>query len=289
MHSLNNLSRTQINNQLMIKLFHLYEEKGKASNYKELFSKDEQILANEVLELNIRYIAHFLGFELTDARIKLMSNIKKNYVPKNKDEILLNNLKLALMLIHESKEDFYLNANEVNDMASIIFRGYDNVYLDSKGKTSSKQLIVPFEQQSKRAQLEDLIKKYNDTVKEDNYELINVIFNFYVDFIQVAPFNKENELIALMTIYTIIYNEFQVCRYDSFFKQLLDNKDNFKAAIVQSSFNWGLGFSQIDPLVQIITNILLKMHSNLHEKKHIYTFDVKMNKQNNIDKIFRPI
>lgn len=285
MHSLNNIDRTQINNQLMIKLFHLYEEKGKAANYKELFSKDEQILANEILETNIEQIAHYLEFDLTPARIKLMANIKKDYASKNKEEILYNNLKELFLMIHNSKEKFYLSVNEIVDMATVMFRGYDNVFLDRSGRSSTHKLIIPFEKQSKSGQLEELVKKYNDLIKEDNHELLQIILNFYVDFIHVKPFNKENDLIALLTIYTILYNEFQVCRYDSFFKELLKQREAFKASIVQSSYNWNLGYSQIDSLITIITNILLKMHQNLKEKEHIYAFDVKMNKQDNIEGI----
>ncbi len=285
MHSLNNINRTQINKQLMIKLFHLYEEKGKAANYQELFSKDEQILANEVLETNIEYLAHYLELDLTPARIKLMANIRKNYTPKNKDEILFNNLKATLIMIHNSKEKFYLRENEIDDMSAVMFRGYENIYLATSGKTTSPIIIVPFEKQSKRGQLEELVKKYHELIKEDNNELLQIIFNFFVDLIHVKPFNKENDLIGLLTVYTILYSEFQVLRYDSFFKELANQKEAFKNSIVQSSYNWELGYSQIDSLLTIITNILLKMHQNLKEKEHIYAFDVKMNKQNNIEGI----
>lgn len=269
----------------MIKLFHLYEEKGKAHNYKELFSKDEQILANEVLEVNIEQLAHYLELDLTPARIKLMANIRKSYSPKNKDEILFNNLKEVMLKIHNSSDKFYLRPNEIEDMSTVMFRGYDNVFLDHSGKISTPKLIIPFEKQSKLGQLEGLVKKYNDLIKEDNHELIQIIFNFFIDFTHVKPFNKENDLIALMTIYTILYNEFQVCRYDSFFKELVKHKASFNDSLVQSSYNWHLGYSQIDSLVTIIINILLKMHENLKAKEHIYAFDAKMNKQNNIEGI----
>ena len=101
MHCLKNINRIQINNQLMIKLFHLYEEKGRAYNYKELFSKDEHILANQVLETNVQQLAFYLKLDLTDARIKLLSNLKRNYATKNKDEVLLKNIKETLYIASE--------------------------------------------------------------------------------------------------------------------------------------------------------------------------------------------
>jgi len=269
----------------MIKLFHLYEEKGRAYNYKELFSKDEHILANQVLETNVQQLAFYLKLDLTDARIKLLSNLKRNYATKNKDEALLKNIKETLKMIHQTNDDFHLSVNEIKDLVTILFRGYENIKFDKRGKSNNRKLVIPFEELSSEGQLEKIIELYHQIIRADKHELLMVIFNFYVDFILIKPFNKYNELIALIIIYTIIYSQFQVCRYDSFFKELLEKQEVFQQALTQARYDWEFGFSQIDSLVRVITDILLKMHFNVKEKKHIYIFDVKMNKQDNIEAI----
>lgn len=285
MHSLTNINRVQINNQLMIKLFHLYEEKGKSFYYKDLFQKDEIILANQVLETNIEYFARYLNLDLTEARIKLLSNIKKNYTPKNNDEILLRNIKSVLKLIHNSNEDFFLRLNSVKDLVGLLFRGYENVKLNKKGKPFDSRTTHPFEELSSEGQLEEIINLYHKVIRKDEVELLMVIFNFYVDFILIEPYNKYNELIALLLIYAIIYKEFPVCRYDSFFKTLLAKKENFELALAQAKYGWESGFSQVDSLVRLISDVLIEMHKNLKDKKHDYIFEVKMNKQDSIEGI----
>ena len=73
----------------MMQLFKLYEDKGKAYYYKQLFSKYDQTFVKNTLEEDTESIAKFLGLDITAARIKLLANQKRSYKSKNKDEVLL--------------------------------------------------------------------------------------------------------------------------------------------------------------------------------------------------------
>lgn len=278
------MERIQIVNSLMMQLFKLYEDKGKAYYYKQLFSKDDQTFVKNTLEEDTESIAKFLGLDITAARIKLLANQKRSYKPKKKDEVLLLNLKDALTKVQEMSDDFTLVLNEVTDLVTILFRGYETVKFNKKG-TKVTKTTKTFEELSSDAQLQKLIDQYHTVLKSNKHELLIVICNFYVDFIKIEPFNKYNDIIGLMLIYTIISKEFQVCRYGSFFKALLPVKDRLDTALIQANYDWEHGLSQTDALVRVIIDVLEQLHREVQGKEHIYSFDIKLNKTNTIESI----
>lgn len=278
------MERIQIVNSLMMQLFKLYEDKGKAYYYRELFERDDATFVKNTLEEDTENIAKFLNLDITPARIKLLANQRRSYKPKKKDEVLLSNIKEALTKIQEMSNDFNLISNEVTDLVTILFRGYDTVRFNKKGAKTTRT-IKSFEDYSSEQQLQKLIDQYHTVLKSNKYELILIICNFYVDFIKIEPFTKYNELIGLMLIYTMISKEFQVCRFGSFFAALYPVKDRLDNALVQANYDWENGLSQTDALVRVIIDVLEQLHKEVQAKEHVYSFDLKLNKTNTIESI----
>jgi len=275
--------RAQIPNDLMLKLFKLYESKGQSFYYKDLFSRDDEVMSRNTLEQDTQALAHYLDLKLTQPRIKLLSDPKKDFVAKNKDEILLKNLKEILSKIQTLGETFHLSTNEVKDLALNMSRDYDDIRLIKRNHAKSPRITDNFDDYPTEEKLIRLVEAFNKTVRSKKYETIQIISNFYIDFIKLDLFTEHNELLGLILIYTIISSHFKVCRYDSFFKALLPLKEQFANAFVQACYNWSEGYSQTEPISRIFVSVLDELHKNVEIKAHEYEFDRKMNKSDSIE------
>ena len=284
MKCLEHMDRIQIQNQLMMQLFNLYEQKGKAFYYKDVFASDDLIIVRQTLENDLIAIGTFLELDITQPRLKLLADQRREYVPKNKEETLLLNIKEALELIQTLNDDFSLSVAETNDLVSILFRDLDRVTYRIKGAHQSRTTI-PFHRLPSEQQLTKLITQYNTIKRSRKYELITIISNFYIDFIQIQPYTDHNELIALLLIYTIIAREFHVCRYDSFFSVLNHFKGRFSNSLTQAFYDWENGLSQTDSLVKVFVDSLEIMHKNVELLERNYRFDTKLNKTDSIEAI----
>lgn len=277
------MDRIHLPNDLVIQLFKLYESSGQSYYYKQLFTRDDDVMARNTLETDVNAIAYYLDLNLTPARIKLLKDLKKDYVTKNKDETLLINIKETLSLIQSLGDTFELTLNEVLDLSVTLFRDYKDIKLKTNPKAKSTKLAKEFEDFSTEEQLIRLVKQFNVAKKTNRYEIIQLITNFYVDFIKLDLFTDKNELIALIIVYTMVSKEFRVCRYESFFDKLLPKKQQLETAYIQAGYNWFDGYAQTESLSRVFVTILHEMHEDVKIKAHEYEFERKMNKTDSIE------
>lgn len=282
MKCLTNMDRIQISNTLMMKLFKLYENKGRATYYKEFFERDDEVMAKHTIEDDTIALGEFFELNITPTRLKLLADFKKDYIPKNNDEKLLLNIKEALLKIQISASDFSLNVNEVLDLSTVLYRSY-SVIKFKKQATRSKSTIKTFEDLSSREQLENLIDQFHKIKNSNRYEFLVIISNFYVDFIKMEPFDKFNKEIGLILIYTMLSKEFQVLRYESFFKTFKEYKERFEIALSQANYDWENGLSQTDSLIRVFINVIEDLNVLIKEKEHIYEFELTMNKSDSVE------
>ncbi len=275
--------RAQIPNDLMLKLFKLYESKGQSFYYKDLFSRDDEVMSRNTLEQDTQALAQYLDLKLTLPRIKLLSDPKKDFAAKNKDEVLLKNLKDILQKIQLLGDTFYLSTNEVKDLAFSLARDYSDIRLVKKNNAKSPKVTDNFDDFPTEEKLIKLVEAFNKTFRSKKYETIQIISNFYIDFIKLELFTSHNELLGLILIYTVISNQFKVCRYDSFFKALLPLKEQFSNAFIQAGYNWSEGYSQTESIARVFVAVLDELHRNVEIKAHEYEFDRKMNKSDSIE------
>ncbi|MDX9807108.1 MAG: hypothetical protein RBS87_00935 [Acholeplasma sp.] len=283
MKCLSNMERLHLPNDLVMQLFRLYEQKGQSYYYKALFSRDDEVMARTTLELDTQALAYYLKLNLTPARIKLLSDPKKDFVAKNKDEILLKNLKEILSRVQQLADTFDLTTNEIKDLTLTMFRGYDDIRLIRDPKAKAERLAKSFEELTPEDKLKKIIELFHQHRRNNKYEMVQIMTNFYIDFVKLGLFSDRNDLIGLMTIYTLAAKYFKVCRYDSFFQALLPLQPQFDSGFIQASYNWSEGFSQTEPIQRILVNVLETLHKNVEIKAHEYEFERKMNKTNSIE------
>lgn len=284
MKCLENINRIQITNNLMIQLFNLYYQKGKAYYYKDIFSSDEIKVVKQTLEQDVIAIGEILELKITKPRLKLLASQRREYVAKNQDERLLLNIKDALERIQSSNDEFTFVLNEVNDLVTILFRDLKRVTYEKKDNIK-KKTVVRFDDLPSEEQLSKMITRFNQIRRGKKHELLTLISNFYVDFIMIRPYTDYNELIALILMYTIIANEFKVCSYDSFFAILNKFKDRFGEAVKFALYDWDNGNSQTEPLTKVFVDTLEIMHTNVETLERTYRFDTKLNKTDTIEAI----
>lgn len=281
MECLSNMDRIQITNTLMMQLFDLYENKGKALYYKDFFQRDDEVMAKQTIEDDVYALGEFLELKITPNRLRLLSSTKRNYVAKNKDETLLLNIKNVLNKIQSSAQNFSLSFNGAYELATVLFRNYENVRYKKLRPTTGKT-NKEFHEMSSQGQLEMLIDLYNKVRRSKKHEIVVTIINFFVDFIKIEPFSNYNKEIGLMLVYTILAREFKVLRYESFFKELNNHKEKFDQALVQAYFDWEQGFSQTDPLVRVFVDVIQELNVKVKEKEHAYEFELGMNKTDSV-------
>ena len=126
------MDRIQIPHNLMMKLFELYENKGRAFYYKEFFARDDEIMAKQTIEDDTISLGKIFDLNITPTRLKLLADFKKEYVPKNNDEKLLLNIKEALVKIQTSVNEFVLNVNDECIESFFVWRYFNNSFQTTK-------------------------------------------------------------------------------------------------------------------------------------------------------------
>jgi hypothetical protein len=279
MKALSNMDRIQINNEMIILLLSLYESKGKTFYYDDLFERDLYAFEKKTMQNNLISFARLLDLKMTDARIKLFA--KKPMTPRTKDEHLLNNIKHALNQLHKNPESFELLVNEVINLTKVMSKNLDQIQFNTYDLKDEG--ILKLKKHSKREDLENLIKLYEKNLKLKKFELTQLMTNFYVDFMNLNCFNKENELIGLVLLYALIIRDFSVFKYVSFFKYFLKEKDGWKSGLITANYYWSSGYAQTEMISRILLNILIHSYEEVDDMAHEYVFEKELNKSNNIE------
>lgn len=285
MKCLSNIERTRIPNDIISSYLKLYKSIGSNHYNHKTLESDNQVMVRQTVASDVHYFAQLFNLRVSDGRIK--SLIYKGVLPKNKDEKLIINLNFAFTKIHKETSTFELLPNEILDMLKFI---YKDVVSDSKlqfnkvEKSIKKVTLLSGKFSSKRDELEQLIKSYNELVLTNEYEISFLISNFYTDFINSKIFMEKNEEIALILLYVMLLTSgYEVFEYISFFETIFQNKEEFKKVVMASSFNWEEGFASTLQLHRFLLNIGLVSYDHINSLIRDYEFDKNLNKSNNIE------
>ncbi len=279
MKALANISRIQISNEVMLLLLSLYESKGKSFYYDDLFNRDLQAFEKKTMEFNLIFLAKYLQLSMTEARIKLFA--KKKMVPRTKDEHLLANIKIALEQLQKNPENFEFLVNEIYNLAKLISSNYEPIIFNTYEKNDDG--ILKSKRVSKREDLEQLLNLFEKSLKSKKHELVQLISNFYVDFMNMDIFSKHNDKIGMIILYSMLLKYFNVFKYVSFFKYFYDIKSTWDQGLITANYYWSSGFAQTDMLNRLLVNLLIKSYEEVDEMSHEYEFEKNLNKSDNIE------
>ncbi len=285
MNCLTNLDRTQIPHDIIMSYINIYKSIGINHYNHETLSSDYQVMVRQTINNDTHFFTKICAINVTDARLK--SLIYKDVLPKNKDERFILNLKKAFTKIHDENSTFELLTNEVFDLLKFL---YKDILSDSKlqfkkvAKKSNKVSLLSSNYTSKRESLEDLIKLYNEKVKENRYEISFIIENFYIDFINIDPFEMKSTEIGLILLYILLLvNSYEVFEYISFMELIYRNRIEFEMEVRNASFNWNEGFSQVLPFHRFILKLSAYAYDEINDLIRDYEYDSQLNKSNNVE------
>ncbi|CCV64584.1 conserved hypothetical protein [Alteracholeplasma palmae J233] len=280
MKALQNMERIQVNHEVMLLLLSVYESKGKEFYYDELFSRDSNVYEKKVVLDNAYYFAKIFSFDLTDSRLKLLA--KKDLLSKNKEEQFYINIREALTLVQKNPKDFELLVNEISDLAKLLSEQTNPIKYQTY-KSEEIAILATKKEKSKKEDLEKLIELFNKQIKTKQYELSQLIANFYVDFLNMKIFSDKNQEIALILLYALLIKHFNVFKYVSFFKNFNDFKTIWKSGLDQANYYWETHYAQTDLLSRVLVDILKKSYEEVDEFSREYAFEKNLNKSDNIE------
>ena len=282
MKCLNNMERLQIANDTMMKLLTLYEYKGKDYYFENILKSSLNQIIKQTIERDTFYIGKLMNLDITPYRYKLI--IKKDSNPKTNDEKILRNVKNVFKIIAENSDNFELTSNEFLRLAIKIYKEVKNISYVSENKTIKVNLIEEKKRESRRKGVEEMLKEYILLVNSDQYELTQIVTNFYIDFINLSPFNEGNEIVGLLIIYLLLLKEqFKMFHYVSFFEMIYEEFDEFKGYVNKANFNWKDGYSQTNPLNNFLIDLLIEGYKKVDKLSEDTKFDKNIAKTYNIE------
>jgi hypothetical protein len=281
MKALGNIARIQVTNEHLMMLLSLYESKGKSHYHDDLFQRDVQAFDRKALEADVKAVAKRLDGDMTDARIRLFS--KRDPVPRNNTEILLGNIKSALVLLRRRPQDFELVPNEIADLAKVLSKDLEPIRFRTIQVTDENAGIMPKKTRSSREDLDELMTLFHKLKRSGQYELTQLITNFYVDVLNMDIMDRDNTLISDIILYALLFKYFPVFRYVPFFPVFNAEKTAWEHAVVSARYYWAEGFAQTDMLSRIIVGLLNRSYETVARMAHEYAFEKDLNKSDNIE------
>lgn len=282
MKALKNIKRINYRNEEVMKLTKLYQYKGKEFYYHNILKADSAYIAKQTIAKDCFFITKLLNLNITENRLRLL--ISKNSQPKTQDERVVANIKKILEISVESAHDFELIPNGVLSLASRLYKDVKQVKFETTKVSYQNNLLMDVRNISKREDIKEILDLYTDLLATNQYEIVSLVVNFYIDFINIKPFKNETDITGLLLIYVLLFREhFDINMYESFFEFIYNNYDEFKKHVVAANYNWEAGFAHTEPLTEFIINHLLDNYSKLEKLIRDYEYDSKLNKGDNIE------
>ncbi len=282
MHCLKNINRFVLTNDHVLKLTKLYQSKGKDFYYETVLKKNIDAISYDVAVRDTFFISKMLFPDMTDQRIKLIS--KENNIPQNNKEKMVLNVKNTILLTHKRSGDFVINSVSITDMAKFLFKGVKTIKYTKYKDESKNDVFSRNKSYSKEILLDELCELYLSIKKEDKNEVLLLVLNFYIDFLNLKIYESDNELIGLLLISLLLQNEgFKVFKYNSFYELYYEQLDIFKMAITQASFNWEQGYAQVYAIFEKYTDVLNQCYLETEEFIRDFEFEQGLKKGDNIE------
>ena len=282
MNCLKNISRIAYPAELVTKLSRLYTFKGKDFYYEDVLKNYMPGIIKETIEKDSIYAAKILNLSISENRIKLI--LRKNSEPKTKDEKVLENLKTVFTIIQNKGTELELSQTEFLSLATRLFKGHTDIGYASTYTIEKVNLFEEKKKISRRETMEEAIKLYSKVLYQQKIEPTQTITNLFVDLLNLKCFTSNNEFLALIIMYCLLFNNrFNVFKYESFFERYYNKMDGFTTAIAASSFNWDEGYSQTAMLNDALIQLMLDSYERVEKLVDDYKFDKKLKKVDNVE------
>ena len=282
MYCLENMKRISYPTDLVMNLTKLYRFKGKDFYYEDIYKNDMQTIIKDTIEKDTFFAASILNLDVSENRQRLL--IRKNSTPKTNDEKIITNLKNVFEILQAKGSDLELESNEFLSLSKRIFGDIVNVGYRSRIVETQFNLIKEKKKESLRVTFEYLLNTYKKLLRSNEVEATQLATNIYVDIYNLEIFDRQNEFLCLLIYYCLLFKErFNVFKYVSFFELYVNHEEEFKNALVTSSFNWESGFAQTSILNTLTINMMLEGYEEIELNTDAYNFDKRIRKIDTVE------
>lgn len=286
MYCLKNIEFNKMPNDIIMRYLTLYKRMGRNKETFDAIKDDYQSLSLQTLRTDTYFLGQWLDLNIKDERYQAL--IMKNVKAKTNAEQFLKNTLETFKKIHDNVYSFELFDREIQDLLKFLYKNASaEAHLNFAKETKKEKArinLLSANHTTKRDVLNDLITSYHQTRKKDQYEVGFIDINFYIDFIQLAPFKAHNEVIGLFILYILlIQNDYQAFHLSSFFEKLFKRKHVFEKLKKEALRNWADGLADTHDLHRFILDVAIEAYQDVHEILRNYTFDKQLNKSDYIE------
>lgn len=259
------------------------ENKGKQCLYK----KQPKSVVSNCLEKAIEefvFDTYIEDFNI-DNNSKLRDLIRNIITPTSREDIGVLEFRDVIKTINTAYEDM-----EISSQTILQLHGYLHRYSVTRGgryrsscldKSENDNLAINNNIEQK---VEELCKRYNELIKDDEIEPLVIIAIFIMDFIRIKPFEDDNtKMYKILTLLLLNKNGYEVGRFTSL-GNIYDNNSKiyFKTLYLKNSLD--SEYYNINKWLSYILGIILNSYESLSKDLKI-TIDKKETKTKRIEKV----
>ncbi len=212
------------------------------------------------------------GIVTTEDRIK---DLVDGAVPVTHDEKEISGYKDALNLIHTEHENLDVTRDvilmlhrmmeePVNTSEAGHFKSRDNLIMEFEKDGTRRVRFTPVKAEETESAVEQLLLAYYDARQDMEIPVLFLIPCFVVDFLCIHPFLDGNGRISrLLTVLMLYIAGYDICRYISVENQINNYKENYYAALEQSSAGWHENKNDYTPFIVYFLQILYRCFKDL--------------------------
>ena len=253
---------------VLSKMLKIYQLIGRGDVYKDNLSSKEEALKKKCVEMDVYFLSHHIGLDLSDTRMRLI--ITKDSAPRTKDEKILTNLKNVVQTIRDNAKEYTFNGSDILSYLNNIFgsgshkfsNNYPSVSVRNQKNMASSRLIF-----------EKTLEAYHDLIKKETFESLHLSMVAFLEMSQIKPFNNHNELASLLALYYMLLRSNIDCfEYVSFFQILNNYNDQFISEQNKSVINYHNGYLQLSGIMRVLFEIITDGYTELKQivKEHNY-------------------
>ncbi len=289
----NFLETAAIPNDIVSFLVQIHEYKVRQANF---YRQQPDVLSKlvEVAKIQSTGASNRIeGIHTTDQRLQELKD--EHVAPANRDEEEILGYRTVLETIHESHDYIGIKSSIILHLHRDLykfspysfggtFKSTDNIIQETDAAGVKRVRFQPVPAYETAASVDALCNAYNEIVGRKKAEPLLVDMLFILDFLCIHPFNDGNGRISrLLTLLLLYRHGYMVGKYISIESLIEKTKDNYYAALKQSSEHWHEGKNDIWPFMRYMLGILLAAYRDFESRVSV-VFDMKMTKEERIRK-----
>lgn len=271
MSCIENINRYIVPNDVINSLTNIYKYIGKNEIYQEITAGSINKIVEQTIQRDAFFLGKLLKIDISDTRLRLI--ITKNSAPRNKEENVLFTILEILNDVQNTYKKYSLQSNSLLNMINYIYENQSIKY-DSKSE-------LPFSTKDKREFIDYLNFELDN---HDDIEKIILYLNYFVDVYNAKPFILNNDTLTFIILYVLMLKaDIEAFRYISFFEMIYNDFDDFKAKLLDVSYNWSEGISQPTAFIRCMLKIILAAYRKADDVITEYKIDQNITKSDNIE------